>query len=199
MKLHHIAAVAALAFAVQAHASTVVFSDNFDTDATGLNLVPAGWTVTDGTVDIIGAGSSWDYAPGNGHYIDLDGTTNSAGTLTESLNLVAGQSYQLSFSLAGSHVAGIGGNTESVTVSVGGSALGSPIVVSRNDAFQTYTFSFVAATAGPVALSFKDDSHDNVGALLDNVQVSAVPEPASVAMMLAGLGLMGVAARRRRG
>jgi hypothetical protein len=39
---------------------------------------------------------------------------------------------------------------------------------------------------------------DNVGALLDNVSVSAVPEPEIYAMLLAGLGLMGVMSRRRK-
>ena len=39
---------------------------------------------------------------------------------------------------------------------------------------------------------------DNVGALLDNVTVTAVPEPESYAMIMAGLGLMGFIVRRRK-
>ncbi|HEY6043569.1 MAG TPA: PEP-CTERM sorting domain-containing protein, partial [Nitrosospira sp.] len=37
-----------------------------------------------------------------------------------------------------------------------------------------------------------------VGTLLDNVSVSAVPEPESYAMLLAGLSLMGFMGRRRK-
>jgi hypothetical protein len=37
---------------------------------------------------------------------------------------------------------------------------------------------------------------DNFGALLDNVSVSAIPEPESYAMLLAGLSLIGFMARR---
>jgi hypothetical protein len=36
-----------------------------------------------------------------------------------------------------------------------------------------------------------------VGGSLDNVSVTAVPEPDSYALMLAGLGLMAAIARRR--
>jgi len=53
-----------------------------------------------------------------------------------------------------------------------------------------------------LTLSFQDMSFDNVGALLDRVkittQVSQVPEPASGALLLAGLGTIGFAARRRK-
>jgi uncharacterized membrane protein YdcZ (DUF606 family) len=36
------------------------------------------------------------------------------------------------------------------------------------------------------------------GAVIDNLTIAAVPEPETYAMMLAGLGLLGVAARRRK-
>jgi len=39
---------------------------------------------------------------------------------------------------------------------------------------------------------------DSLGGSLDNVSVTAVPEPESYAMMLAGLALMGTIARRRK-
>jgi hypothetical protein len=40
---------------------------------------------------------------------------------------------------------------------------------------------------------------DSYGGSLDNISVTAVPEPETFAMLLAGLGLMGAVARRRKG
>jgi hypothetical protein len=39
---------------------------------------------------------------------------------------------------------------------------------------------------------------DSLGTSLDNVQLTPVPEPGSTAMLLAGLGAMGLISRRRR-
>ena len=59
-----LAAIAALALSATAPAhAAVVFSDNFDANAMGLNFVPAGWSVSAGTVDIIGPGF-YDLMPG---------------------------------------------------------------------------------------------------------------------------------------
>lgn len=45
---------------------------------------------------------------------------------------------------------------------------------------------------------FDSYSSDNTGSIIAEVNVTAVPEPETYAMMLGGLVLMGVAARRRR-
>lgn len=40
----------------------------------------SGWTVSpNGTVDIHGVGGMYDFIPGNGSYVDLDGTSLSSG------------------------------------------------------------------------------------------------------------------------
>ena len=46
-------------------------------------------------------------------------------------------------------------------------------------------------------LSFDHAGADNMGLMLDNVSVTAVPEPETYALMLAGLGLIGFSVRRR--
>lgn len=54
------------------------------------------------------------------------------------------------------------------------------------------------ALSGPTALTFRAAGpNDSLGGSLDNVSVTAVPEPESYAMLLAGLGVMGAVARRR--
>jgi hypothetical protein len=91
--------------------AATLFSDNFDADATGLNQVPAGWTITRGSVDIIGPGF-FDLQPGHGNYVDLDGTTGVAALMSAgSFALNGGSPYTLSILLAGSQR----GDTNTVT------------------------------------------------------------------------------------
>ena len=81
-----------------------LFSDNFDSETLALNYAGfANWTVSDGTVDLIGNPAFFDLLPGNGRYVDLDGSTSNAGVMTSSaLALTGGVTYDLTFSLAGS-------------------------------------------------------------------------------------------------
>jgi len=58
----------------------------------------------------------------------------------------------------------------------------------------TQTFSF----SGFTNLTSVTWSNDPMYHQFDNIYVTAVPEPESYAMLLAGIGLMGVIARRRR-
>ena len=61
----------------------------------------------------------------------------------------------------------------------------------------TQTFSFVATTTSST-LHFASLQESAGGIALDNISVTPVPEPETYAMLLAGLGLMGAVARRRR-
>src|SRR5207253_8683044 len=57
-----------------------------------------------GTVDLIGAGGSFDFYPGNGGYLDLDGSSgsgnNPAGEIT-SIQTFGPGTYRLTFFLGG--------------------------------------------------------------------------------------------------
>lgn len=169
-----------------------VFSDNFDTDTLALNQTTfnGGWVVTGGTVDLIGDPGFFDFLPGNGRYVDLDGSTNQAGEFHKDLSLTGGQEYKLFFDLAGSQR----GSDEHVHVNFGSAA--DDYTVNSGDGFSTRTISFTPSTTGTYSLIFQNLGGDNVGALLDNVSV--VPEPETYAMLLAGLGLLGFMARRRK-
>lgn len=62
----------------------------------------------------------------------------------------------------------------------------------------SYTFT----TSGEVSVAFgivdHGDYNGTSGLLVDNVRVTAVPEPATVGLLLAGLGVLGLARSRRR-
>jgi hypothetical protein len=129
--------------------TTVVFSDNFDTENGGS---PAGnfssltqWNITDGTIDLVGNGYA-DYLPGNGLYLDLDGWTDNAGRLESktSFNFSAGDLVTLNFALGGSQR----GNTETVTVSLG-TLWNETFALPSNQPFTTIsrTFSITAASS----------------------------------------------------
>jgi hypothetical protein len=66
--------------------------------------------------------------------------------------------------------------------------------------FGRYSLSFRALAGGAVSSGIGTDSMDNIGPLIDNVvlDITAVPEPASWAMMIAGFVLTGGAMRRRK-
>ncbi len=194
------AAILATLSAGQAFAATVVLSDNFNADGPGVlnwtgdaTFVP---TSPPGSVDLIGSpGSFWDLLPGHGYYVDLDGTTgsgnNPSGQLTSVLAFGPG-SYTLSFDLAGNNR---GYGSQTTTVSLGG--FSTTLTPVNSDPFITHTYSFTTASAGQLMFTESGPSNQQ-GNLLDNVSLTAVPEPATWAMMMTGLFGLGAVLRRRR-
>lgn len=193
--LRHVACLAALAAACSAQASTTVFADSFEATALGLNRGPAGWTVSGGTVDVVGPGVWGQLCLNTGRCVDLDGSTGQAGLLSRSVSLTGGVSYLLSFDLAGNRR---NAGSEQVLVSFGSSSsLLSFADASPTAAWQSFSLSFTPVSSGNYVLSFQNQgAGNNIGAMLDNVAVTAVPEPGSAALLLAGLA--GVSLLRRR-
>lgn len=190
-----------------AHADPI-FTDNFDGDTLGLNKINflSGWNVSGGAVDLIGADSAWNLMPKGGHYVDLDGSKKKGGVFSKTWDLLAGVSYEASFYLAGNHRKA--GN-DLVKVSFGDQF--NNFLVRQDDDFTLATLLFTPDASGSYALSFHNLSNDNMGALLDDVSLSAIkprqaalPAPAATDIpspstgFLVLLGALGLSAISRR-
>jgi hypothetical protein len=173
--------------------SAVIFSDNFDSYPATTNATNFGgnWTVTNGSVDVIGNGF-FDFYPGNGLYIDLDGSTNDPGDFTSKALSVNAGTYTLEFVLSGSTLG------ESNTVDVSFGSYSESFNLASNYPVTTFTRTVNFASNSLASVVFKNGGSDNMGALLFNVTVASVPEAETAAMMLAGLGIMGSIVRRRK-
>jgi len=194
MKLRSIVAAAAL-LAVTGAQAVEIFSDDFDAAIEGLSIVPTGWTVTDGTVDVVG--TVFPLCEGTGLCVDLDGSSGDAGVLSRNFNLQGGVLYTLSFDVAGSQR----GSVDDVEVRFGSAVLNLDDIASATPN-TTHTLNFTPAADGSYAVSFANAGGDNLGAILDNVAINgavqAIPEPETYALMLLGLGALAQAVRRRR-
>jgi len=169
------------------------FNGGFTTFAAGSTAL-TGWTIGQDSVDLIN--TYW--APASGSYsLDLSG--NYDGTISQSFATVIGQKYVVSFDMA----ANPDDHGDPVKVMQAGlsqqplysfSSVGH---THANMGWTTQSFSFIAAASNST-LFFASLQDSAGGVALDNISVTAVPEPETYAMLLAGLGLMGAVARRRR-
>jgi hypothetical protein len=190
--------VLALAMVGQLKATTI-FSDNFNAEHGGIGAFNynafANWSVSGGTVDLIGSPGFFDFFPANGLYVDLDGTSFQAGTLTSIGIPVTPGNYVLSFLLAGSQR----GDFNTVHVNVSGGLASSTYSLNSDTPLTLETMSFTVLAPTTINLSFHNAGGDNIGLILDNVRLnqvsSPVPDSGSTILFLAigmfGLGLMG--------
>lgn len=210
--------LAALTIAASSANAAVLFSENFDAETPALNSSLAQFTVA-GQVDTVASGSFGITCPGN--CVDLDGTSGPGAITSTPIFFLAGRPVIVSFDLSGNQR---DGNIDDFVAQVfftpanGGTAgfisgppsfdpgylnmlNGTPYVeaIAGTRPFLTYSYTFTAAISGSFQLYFGTTSGDNVGPILDNVLVTgSVPEPATWGLMIAGFGLVGVAARRHR-
>ena len=195
-----ITAAALLATLASAHAQNIVFDGGFESVAQASNSwsvyasIP-GWTTTSGPgIEVRNdvAGTAFE-----GHnFVELDSTANSA--MSQSLTTVAGSLYTLSFEYSAR--AGLPASTNPISVYWNGALLGTAALDGTGHADNVWNlYSYTVSGTGHDVLAFAaGGTSDSVGGSLDAVSVSVVPEPSTVALMFAGLGLIGLSLRGRR-
>jgi hypothetical protein len=170
-----------------------IFQDDFNPENSGNGALNynnfTNWTVSGGTVDLIGNGY-YDFYPDNGLYVDLDGSTGQAGVLATRMIFAPG-TYQLSFDLGNSPY----GASNDVNIRLGLGDFATTITRQVGDPLQLFTYNVTITTAG--SLTFYNLGGDNIGAILDNVKVSSVPEPATMLLLVFGLAGLGISNMRK--
>lgn len=181
--------VAPIGLASPASATTLVNGDFETGDFTG-------WTQFGNT----GFSTVDTVNPFAGTFAASFGPVGSTGGITQTLSTVIGNVYTLSFYLANGTAFGPAIAGSSFSATVGSTTFSLPSDFFAFDYAPTpFTVIYTAdSTSTAVTFTFRNDPNFWY---LDNVTIAetaAVPEPASWAMMVAGFGLIGGAARRRR-
>jgi hypothetical protein len=170
-----------------------------------------------GSTDIVG----WDipapptrfgvYYAGSDDWVAADGTRSvelgtagGPGMISQTVALEVGKQYELSFSYA-ADPAGLNSPVnfyvfaQGATVSIE-SFVRDPSFDTTNPGWTTQSFRFIADRVN-TRITFNTNaagSNAQTNALIDFVSLTAVPEPATWALLIAGFGMVGFSMRRRR-
>lgn len=200
MRSKKLLAAAVLAIAASgAQAENLVTNGSFEANlqdagtwAIYANL--AGWTGGPGGIEL--RNNVAGIAQHGNNYVELDTTTNSS----MSQSFTGGGLYELSFWYSARE--GIPAGSNGLDFSFGsltGHVLYGVAGATSGHLWQHYTGLVTLSGSELTTLKFSAaESSDKLGGSLDNISVTAVPEPETYAMLLAGLGLMGTIARLRK-
>lgn len=154
--------------------ATVLFTDNFDTENSGNGIFNwtsfANWNVLGGCVDLHGNGL-YDVQPGNGLYVDLDGSCAAGGIIEskQSFTLAPGN-YIFEFYLSGNQrISG----SDTVNVTMG--SYQEQFVLQQRDRFELRTRNISVPSQAAVKIRFENLGADGRGGLVDLVRLRRAP------------------------
>jgi hypothetical protein len=181
---------------------------NGDFETNGLS----GWTIgpVNGNVAALTGANYQPCCGTTGTQAELDnhfasfgsGNQSIAGvTISQTFTTVAGQTYNFSFSYGA-----LGGGSEDLQFEIISGRLTTLLTASANDdlnnVFHTMSGTFVAASSTTIKFGdlggIANTQADNVDFIIDNVSITAVPEPSTWAMMILGFIGLGFTAYRRK-
>jgi hypothetical protein len=143
---------------------------------------------------------SYDAFSGNygayfGNTASVPGTYSAANNLvlSQSFALEAGRQYTLSFELAQSTPI-YTGYTNFFSATFDGVVVMSETGAAATNGFVDYTYTVTGTGADSVAFAFQNDDGDWS---FDDIDLSQIPEPSSIALLAAGLAGLGLVGRRR--
>jgi hypothetical protein len=210
-KTHVLALCTALFAATAAHAN-LLSNGSFESGAfvnqgndtmslAAGSAVVSGWTVATDTTAWIGPTNPFGLSANDGSFF-LDLTNYQPGApfagMTQTIATTPGATYALSFDLGGSN---FWGRPDAITASAAGASatFTTPSTGTNND-WQHVSMPFTASSATTTVLLQGAAGVNYIGldnASVDLVSASAVPEPGTWALMLAGFAVLGSIVRRR--
>lgn len=202
------AACAAIAFAGSAQAVTVI-NGSFETGinpagstllATGDATSLPGWTVLAQGIDYVD-NSVWAASQGN-RSLDLSGLV-SGGITQRIAGFTIGQRYRLRVDVSANPFDPAPRPKDKRLLISTSMATPTTFVYSLTNAntisnmrYETFSYEFVAGRVSQV-FQLRSLMQNQYGVVIDNVRISAVPEPGAWFMLCAGLALVGASLRRR--
>ncbi len=196
--------MASLFIAGQASAATTVLYSTFETPdvatgSYGIFAMADGWTTATGPgIEIQDHAGGGDPAPivGGNQFVELDSNSNSSMFYT----LANAGRYTMSFLY--SPRPNVVSESNQISAYIDGILLSPPGTLqgttSPNTSWALYSTGTFTAKAGDKVSFAAQGTSESYGGYLDNIRITAVPEPATWGLMIVGFGAIGASIRSTR-